>query len=1223
MHTTMLRKIYPWLGTALALFFLSLAPIQKAQASHATAVDMWWDCTGVPGEYIIHVVGYFDCGGILPNSFENGRLTNFSMIPSAGCNFTWLDTEWQYESAPLFNTYPAANCTTPRQWSNHDDLCEVTLICPSLLDSTSCNTNLNNAPYQGFVGLHLYRRISLDPGCSYTLEYEIGTRSADILNVVNSGSENSYSDLTINVPPAGQPCNASPRFIFPPSNVLCLNRETEIDASAVDPDGDSLVYSIDTCYGRNRQPLTYSQGFTNPGYPFPASGTFGCGTIPPLCITQNGKVPLRPLPHPPGHPNQPPGGQAPLYTFCVRVEAFDPVTGQKTGETRREMTVQTLPEAECSDPPIITTVADTAISPNNTVFRDTICVNQLFSVKFEADDRDGDSLFYEIALDDDPQNWSATLPPTKEFQPEGEVFYTPTVARSQPFKLVVAVQDNGCTFPQRSIYEFNIFVVDKPIPVITSTPTGCNEVDFNISFQGASASTFDWNISGDENLAAPNPGATNFTFEYDGPGVKNWTLFARLDDCDTVINGSVVVPQTAARKSPTGTVTACGAADFVLGGQDSITVPQTYTWTQTSGPAIPISDTTNQRPILSLPSVTATDTVTFALQVANDAGCVTEDTATLYIIPNPQAPISGSNIVCEGDTVRLGGPPNMSQYFWSTGDTTRDIVFVPTQSTSVSLTVADDIGCRSPANTRNITVQPPPTAQVFGDTVYCLGDTATLTALGAQNYFWEDNTGLLDTTPSVQVVPDTTPQTYFVTPVSNNCQGPLSAVTVRAYPYPTAGIQLNSPQVQCFGETSFNFQATGSVGDDYEHQWHFGKDALPAVADSNIVLGVNYLSPGDKTVWLFTIDTRSGCVSDTDSITVRVVDPPRPDIGDIPAQCWDNGFNSYDFTYTGSPADSFFWFFDSVATPLSSNEENPRNVSFADPGLHPITVTATIEVCSETARANVRVLENPEPPEMQNDTICQGYRAEPFVVDPDGRLRYLWYNTDEATDSIFEGDAYRTPRLDFTLTYYVESVNRVTANWPVGCVSLSRTPVAVFVDSAPQVDIDVDTNLVWIPNTTVNFSPESSHPLEHFLWNFGDGGTSTQEAPAHTYERPGFYTVTLTGTDSNNCVGSVIRSDLIEVREDIFVRIPTGFSPNNDYQNDYLYLWTNLINTLQFRVFDRWGQLVASFDDPNFRWDGRDLEGNALTEGVYIYHMEATTYTGEDLVKEGTITLFR
>jgi gliding motility-associated-like protein len=40
---------------------------------------------------------------------------------------------------------------------------------------------------------------------------------------------------------------------------------------------------------------------------------------------------------------------------------------------------------------------------------------------------------------------------------------------------------------------------------------------------------------------------------------------------------------------------------------------------------------------------------------------------------------------------------------------------------------------------------------------------------------------------------------------------------------------------------------------------------------------------------------------------------------------------------------------------------------------------------------------------------------------------------------------------------------------------------------------------------------------QSFLWNFGDGTTSTQTAPTHLYTVPGTYTVTLSGVDSSTC----------------------------------------------------------------------------------------------------------
>lgn len=49
---------------------------------------------------------------------------------------------------------------------------------------------------------------------------------------------------------------------------------------------------------------------------------------------------------------------------------------------------------------------------------------------------------------------------------------------------------------------------------------------------------------------------------------------------------------------------------------------------------------------------------------------------------------------------------------------------------------------------------------------------------------------------------------------------------------------------------------------------------------------------------------------------------------------------------------------------------------------------------------------------------------------------------------------------------------------------------------------------------TVNFTNESSGSPTSYLWDFGDGKTSTEENPTHRYDAPGVYTVTLSSTYS-------------------------------------------------------------------------------------------------------------
>lgn len=64
-----------------------------------------------------------------------------------------------------------------------------------------------------------------------------------------------------------------------------------------------------------------------------------------------------------------------------------------------------------------------------------------------------------------------------------------------------------------------------------------------------------------------------------------------------------------------------------------------------------------------------------------------------------------------------------------------------------------------------------------------------------------------------------------------------------------------------------------------------------------------------------------------------------------------------------------------------------------------------------------------------------------------------------------------------------------------------------------------DTLTVSFNNTTTGGSPGNT-----YLWNFGDGNTSTVKNPTHFYAAPGTYTVTLTAFVGNNCSNTTTRT---------------------------------------------------------------------------------------------------
>ena len=86
--------------------------------------------------------------------------------------------------------------------------------------------------------------------------------------------------------------------------------------------------------------------------------------------------------------------------------------------------------------------------------------------------------------------------------------------------------------------------------------------------------------------------------------------------------------------------------------------------------------------------------------------------------------------------------------------------------------------------------------------------------------------------------------------------------------------------------------------------------------------------------------------------------------------------------------------------------------------------------------------------------------------------------------------------------------------------------------------------------------------------------------------------------------------------------IPNGFSPNNDNNNDVLYVRGGGVSSIQFRVFDKWGNLVFESFDMDTGWDGT-YNGKLLNTGVFVYRMDAVLKNGKPLFESGNVTLFR
>lgn len=144
---------------------------------------------------------------------------------------------------------------------------------------------------------------------------------------------------------------------------------------------------------------------------------------------------------------------------------------------------------------------------------------------------------------------------------------------------------------------------------------------------------------------------------------------------------------------------------------------------------------------------------------------------------------------------------------------------------------------------------------------------------------------------------------------------------------------------------------------------------------------------------------------------------------------------------------------------------------------------------------------------------------------------------------------------------------------------------------------------------------------ETYLWDFGDGTTSTDRSPMHSFGEEGVHQVTLTVTDAQG--HQELYTYDVAAYLPAFIDVPNIFTPNGDGLNDTFDVLEKSRNiTLQKTIVFSNDRIVFETDD-NRLWDGNDQQGNPLPQGEYKFYISALDKEGNKLEKKGYVTLRR
>jgi gliding motility-associated-like protein len=140
------------------------------------------------------------------------------------------------------------------------------------------------------------------------------------------------------------------------------------------------------------------------------------------------------------------------------------------------------------------------------------------------------------------------------------------------------------------------------------------------------------------------------------------------------------------------------------------------------------------------------------------------------------------------------------------------------------------------------------------------------------------------------------------------------------------------------------------------------------------------------------------------------------------------------------------------------------------------------------------------------------------------------------------------------------------------------------------------------------------------LQTFNSGVTTTLVDDEEDFDNQVYvYRITAIANDAG--ILSSVSNTIIIIKEAI-LSYPTAFTPNGDGKNDDFKVFGQFTAAVEFKIFNRWGELLFITDDLDKGWDGT-YKGAGMPEGTYVFRAFLTDHAGRTSERSGTVVLLR
>lgn len=644
--------------------------------------------------------------------------------------------------------------------------------------------------------------------------------------------------------------------------------------------------------------------------------------------------------------------------------------------------------------------------------------------------------------------------------------------------------------------------------------------------------------------------------------------------------------------SVTGNTALCDSESVVLSAPSGFTE---FTWS---------TGATTQ-------SITVTGAGTYFVSVGNGiCTSLPSDNTIITSVASPAKPtitITGSTTLCNGAFTVLSAPTGFSNYVWSTGETTRQIVVSAAGTFSVQTGTASS--CLSPVSDNVVIVvnglpcsgSIPPPAPTTTNVSRCDSGTVTLTASGAatgQEYRWYDAAmggTLLSssnpyTTVSLSVSTDFYAALYDPLTLLESTRTKASA-TIISFSKPV--LTPAGTAAVCSGSTLVVDAPAGFAN----YRWSKDGNTLSFTSQQILVTqaGSYSVETGDGTCF--------SAPSDELVVSVEIVSE-KPSISGLSTVC-----GTGTVTLTSSGTGPYLW----------STNETTQSISV---GAGAYSVTVSNGTCSVTSDEfivdAVMVPAKPVITFIGKEVICVG--AVVALSAPAGFSNYLW-STGATTQSLVVTDP----------GFYSVQIGNAS-----NCMSEASDEIEIREGTSAECGVvqtpDNDAPEIDAVSFGVQIQSEATHSLLPYIRDEDDNLDITTlriiDGPTQSTGKAvidgdqnlllDYRNVNFAGTDyitvqvcdtQGLCTQQEISIDVVGE-----VKVYNGVTPDGDGINDFMFIqFIDIIEGArnnQVTIMNRWGDIVfelENYDNASRVFSGTGTNGKELPNGTYLYKVDLAT----------------